>query len=172
MAAGLHPLVRGVFGFDEANSILLTWTARVYLLTLAGYAVQETLVRAFYARQEPWPPVWSVLIRLVIYLGIGVTAIVFFPNIGAPAIALAEIAATVEAVFLFVWLNKRLPERAAIGGSMLRGLLASLIGAAAAYSLAVMLPGGAILTALVGVTVGGLIVLPIIWKEVRLLFNL
>jgi putative peptidoglycan lipid II flippase len=172
MAAGLHPLVRGVFGFDEANSVLLTWTARVYLLTLAGYAVQETLVRAFYARQEPWPPVWSVLIRLVIYLGIGVTAIVIFPNIGAPAIALAEIAATVEAVFLFVWLNKRLPKRAALGGSMLRGLLASLIGAAAAYSLALMLPGGAILTALIGVTVGGLIVLPIIWKEVRLLFNL
>lgn len=172
MAAGLHPLVRGVFGFDEANSVLLTWTARVYLLTLAGYAVQETLVRAFYARQDPWPPVWSVLIRLVIYLGIGVTAIVFFPNIGAPAIALAEIAATVEAVFLFVWLNKRLPKRTALGGSMLRGLLASLIGAAAAYSLALMLPGGAILTALIGVTVGGLIVLPIIWKEVRLLFNL
>ena len=172
MAAGLHPLVRGVFGFDEANSTLLTWTARVYLLTLAGYAVQETLVRAFYARQEPWPPVWSVLIRLVIYLGIGISAILFFPDIGAPAIAFAEIAATVEAVFLFVWLNKKLPERAVVGGSLLKGLVASLIGASAAYSLALLLPGGAIITALIGITVGGLIALPIIWKEVRLLFNL
>jgi putative peptidoglycan lipid II flippase len=172
MAAGLHPLVRAVFGFDEATTTLLTWTARVYLLTLAGYAVQETMVRAFYARQEPWPPVWSVLIRLAIYLGLGVSAILFFQNIGAPAIAFAEIAATVEAVVLFVWLNRRLPERTAVGGALLKGLVASLIGASATYSLALMLPGGAIVTALVGITVGGLIVLPIIWKEIRLLFNL
>ncbi len=172
MAAGLHPLVRGVFGFDEASSMLLTWTARVYLLTMAGYAVQETLVRAFYARQEPWPPVWSVLIRLVIYLVIGVSALLFFPEIGAPAIAFAEIAATVEAAVLFVWLNKRLPERTVVRGSLLKGLAASLIGAAVAYALALMLPGGAIVTAMIGITVGGLIVLPIIWKEARLLFNL
>jgi len=172
MAAGLHPLVRGVFGFNEANSTLLTWTARVYLLTLAGYAVQETMVRSFYARQEPWPPFFSVLVRLVIYLGLGISALRLFPDIGAPAIAFAEIAATVEAVFLFAWLNRRLPERITVGGTLLKGLLASLIGASAAYSLALMLPGGAIVTALVGITVGGLIVLPIIWKEVRLLFNL
>jgi peptidoglycan biosynthesis protein MviN/MurJ (putative lipid II flippase) len=172
VAAGLHPLVRAVFGFDEASSTLLTWTARVYLLTLAGYAVQETLVRAFYARQEPWPPFFSVLIRLTIYLVIGITAILFFPGMGAPAIAFAEIAATVEAVVLFIWLNRRLPERTVVHGSLLKGLVASLIGASAAYSLALMLPGGAIVTALIGISVGGLVVLPIIWKEVRLLFNL
>jgi len=172
VAAGLHPLVHAVFGFDEASSTLLTWTARVYLLTLAGYAVQETLVRAFYARQEPWPPFFSVLIRLSIYLAIGITAIQFFPGIGAPAIAFAEIAATVEAVVLFIWLNRRLPERTVVRGSLLKGLVAGLIGASAAYSLALMLPGGAIVTALIGISVGGLVVLPIIWKEVRLLFNL
>ncbi len=172
IAAGLHPLVRAVFGFDEASSTLLTWTARVYLLTLAGYAVQETMVRTFYARQEPWPPFFSVLIRLAIYLAIGIAAILFFPSIGAPAIAFAEIAATFEAVVLFIWLNKKLPERMAVRGSLLRGVVASLIGASAAYSLALMLPGGAIITALVGISVGGLIVLPVIWKEVRLLFNL
>jgi hypothetical protein len=78
----------------------------------------------------------------------------------------------VEAVILFVWLNQRLPERTAVRGSVLKGLLASLIGASAAYGLALMLPGGATLTALIGITAGGLIVLPIIWKEARLLFNL
>ena len=172
MAAGLHPLVRAVFGFDEAGTELLTWTARVYLLTLTGYAVQETLARTFYARQEPWPPFFGVLIRLVAYLGIGVVSILFFPNVGAPAIALAETAATVEAVVLFVWLNRRMPEQAQVGSALLKGLVASLIGASAAYSLALMLPGGAIITAMIGIVVGGLIALPIIWKEVRLLFNL
>ena len=100
------------------------------------------------------------------------TSLLFFPNIGAPAIAFAEIAATVEAVFLFVWLNRKLSERIEVSGTLLKGLVAGLIGASAAYSLALMLPGGAIVTALIGITVGGLITLPIIWKEVRLLFNL
>jgi len=172
MAAGLHPLVRAVFDFDESITTLLTWTARVYLLTLAGYAVQETMVRAFYARQEPWPPFFSILIRLAIYLGIGISAVLFFQDIGAPAIAFAEIAATVEAVVLLIWLNQRLPERMFVGGSLFKGLLASLIGASAAYSLALMLPGGAIFKALTGMLVGGLIAIPIIWKETRLLFNL
>ena len=172
IAAGLHPLVRALFGFDEANSTLLTWTARIYLLTLAGYAVQETLVRTFYARQEPWPPFFGILIRLAIYIGLGISALIFFPEIGAPAIAFAEMAATVEAVVLFVWLNQRLPERTVVRGSLRKGLLASLIGGAAAYGLALMLPGGAIVTALIGIIVGGLIILPIIWKEARLLFNL
>jgi putative peptidoglycan lipid II flippase len=172
LATGLHPLVRAVFGFDEANTALLTWTARVYLFTLVGYSIQESLARTFYARQEPWTPFFSILRRLAVYLTIGIGAVVYFPSIGAPAIALAEMAATVEAVILYIWLNRRLPERITIRSALLRGLAASLIGAAVAYSLAVYLPGGAVLTAMIGVSLGGLIALLIIWKEVRLLFNL
>ncbi|NJC96590.1 MAG: hypothetical protein FIB03_09685, partial [Anaerolineae bacterium] len=33
MAAGINPLVRAVFGFDEATSTLITWTTRASLLT-------------------------------------------------------------------------------------------------------------------------------------------
>lgn len=172
IAAGIHPLVGAVFGFDESVSNLLAWTARVYLLTMAGYAVQETLVRVFYARQEPWIPFFSILRRLSVYLIIGFVAVRYFRSVGAPAIAFAEIAATVEAMILFIWLNKRMPERIAVGSALVKGLIASLIGAVVAYSLALMLPGGAVVTALIGVTVGGLIAFPIIWKEVRLLFNL
>jgi putative peptidoglycan lipid II flippase len=172
IAAVIHPLVRAVFDFGEANTFLLTWTARVYLLTLAGYAVQETLARVFYARQEPWVPFFSILRRLSIYLIIGIVAVRYFRFVGAPAIALAEIAATAEALFLFIWLNKRLPEKVTVGSALLKGLVASLVGASAAYGLALMLPGGDVLTALIGLAAGGLIALPIIWKEVRLLVNL
>lgn len=172
VAAGIHPLVRAVFGFGEADTTLLTWTARVYLFTLSGYAIQETLARVFYARQEPWTPFYSILRRLSVYLLIGILAVTQFRYIGAPAIAFAEIAATVEAIFLFIWLNRRLPEKVTVGSALLKGLVASLVGASAAYGLAVMLPGGAVVTALIGVIVGGLIAMPIIWKEVRLLFNL
>lgn len=172
VAAGIHPLVRAIFDFGEANNILLTWTARVYLLTLAGYAVQENLARVFYARQEPWIPFFSILRRLSIYLIIGVVAVRYFKFVGAPAIALAEVAATAEAAFLFIWLNRRLPEKVTVGSALLKGLLASLVGVSAGYSLALILPSGAIVTALIGLAVGGLLALSIIWKEVRLLFNL
>ena len=172
VAAGIHPLVRAVFGFGEENTILLTWTARVYLFTLTGYAIQETLSRVFYARQEPWTPFFSILRRLAVYLLIGILAVTQFRYIGAPAIAFAEMAATVEAIILFIWLNRKLPEKITVGSALLKGVGAGIIGAVAAYSLALMLPGGAVVTALIGVTVGGLIALPIIWKEVRLLFIL
>jgi len=172
VAAGINPLVRAVFGFGEADTVLLTWTARVYLFTLTGYSIQETLARVFYARQEPWTPFYSILRRLSVYLLIGVLAVTQFRYIGAPAIAFAEIATTVEAIFLFIWLNKRLPDKVTVGSALVKGLVASIIGAVAAYSLALMLPGGAVVTALIGVIIGGLITLPIIWKESRLLFNL
>ena len=172
IAVNIHPLVRFVFGFGDATTSLLTWTARVYLLTLTGYAVQETLVRVFYARQEPWTPFFSILRRLSVYLLIGIVAIKYFRWVGAPALAFAEIAATVDAIILFLWLNKRLPERITVSSAIFKGLFASLIGAIVAYGLAVNLPGGAVITAVIGILVGGLVALPVIWKEVRLLFNL
>src|SRR5512147_812454 len=52
MAAGIHPLVRGIFGFDEATSTLVTWTTRAYLMTLTGYTIHEVAARSFYARKE------------------------------------------------------------------------------------------------------------------------
>jgi putative peptidoglycan lipid II flippase len=172
VAADIHPLVRAVFGFDEFNTALLTWTARVYLFTLTGYAIQETLARVFYARQEPWTPFFSILRRLSVYLLIGILAVTEFRYVGAPAIAFAEMAATVEALFLFIWLNRRLPKKVTVGSALVKGLIASLLGGVAAYSLALMLPGGAVVTALIGLIIGGLIAIPIIWKEIRLLFNL
>ena len=71
MAGGIHPLVRGVFGFDEATSTLVTWTTRAYLMTLTGYTIHEIAARSFYARKEPMFPLYAVGLRLVMFLGIG-----------------------------------------------------------------------------------------------------
>lgn len=171
-AAGIHPLVRAVFGFDEAATTILTWTARVYMLTLCGYAMQEITARAFYARKEPWFPFLGVTVRLIVYGIIGGSAVLFFKNIGAPAIALAEISLTVEAVLMLILLNRRLPEPVKINGALVKGLLAALIGGGTAYSLAVIAPGSAVPTALLGMTVGGIVALAIVWAEARLLFRL
>jgi putative peptidoglycan lipid II flippase len=172
MAAGIHPLVRAVFGFDEATSTLITWTTRAYLLTLTGYAIHEVAVRAFYARKEPMVPLYAVLIRLAIFLGIGITGVFIFEEIGAPVIAFAEIALLIEALILLGWLSNRTHEPLQTRSAVFKGLLAAVVGGVVAYVLALYLPGGAIVTALIGMAIGGAIALGIVWSEARQLFNL
>jgi len=172
MAAGIHPLVRAAFGFDEAGSSLLTWTTRIYLLTLCGFSIQEIAARSFYARKEAWWPFWGVVIRFVIYLVMGLIALNFFASTGAPAIAFAEIALTVEAIIMFIWLSRKMHEPIAVNGALFKGMGAALLGGVTAYSVARFVPGSGVLTALLGMTAGGLICLPLIWSEIKLLLKL
>jgi putative peptidoglycan lipid II flippase len=172
MAAGIHPLVRGVFGFDEATSTLVTWTTRAYLMTLTGFTIHEIAARAFYARKEPMFPLYAVGLRLAMFLGIGFVGLTFFKEIGAPVIAFAEIALLVEAIILFGWLSKRTHEPIRVGGSVVRGLAAAVVGGVSAYGLAVYLPGGAIPTAMIGMVAGGIIALVIVWSDAKLLLKL
>ncbi|WKZ37794.1 MAG: murein biosynthesis integral membrane protein MurJ [Anaerolineales bacterium] len=172
MAAGINPLVRAVFGFDEATSTLITWTTRAYLATLTGYVIHEVAVRAFYARKEPMIPLYAVLIRLALFLGIGIAGVIFFEEIGAPIIAFAEIALLIEAVILLVWLSRRTHEPLKTNSAIIKGLFAAVVGGVVTYAIALYLPGGAIVTALIGMVIGGLISLVIVWPEAKQLFNM
>ncbi|MBL8091077.1 MAG: murein biosynthesis integral membrane protein MurJ [Anaerolineales bacterium] len=172
MAAGIHPLVRAVFGFDEATSQLITWTTRAYLATLTGYCIHEIAVRAFYARKEPMFPLYAVLIRLALFLSIGIVGIIFFEDIGAPIIAFAEISLLIEAVILLGWLSKRTHEPIQSGNSIFKGLIAAVVGGVVTYLIALYLPGGAIVTALIGMVIGGLVALAIVWSEAKQLLKL
>ena len=172
MAAGINPLVRAAFGFDAETSTLVTWTTRAYLLTLTGFAIQEIAARSFYARKEPMFPLYAVLLRLALFIGIGVLGVTYFREIGAPVIAFAEIALLIESIVLFSWLSQRTHEPLRAWSAVLKGLAAALVGGVTAYVLAVFAPGSAVLTALLGMIVGGLVALPIIWSEVKLLVKL
>jgi putative peptidoglycan lipid II flippase len=172
MAAGLHPLVRAVFGFDEGTSVLITWTTRAYLATLTGYVIHEIAVRAFYARKEPMVPFYAVLLRLGLFLGIGILGVSIFPEIGAPIIAFAEIALLIEAVILLIWLSRRTHEPLKTDSAIIKGLLAAVVGGVVTYAIALYLPGGAIVTAIIGMSIGGAIALAMVWSEVKLLFKL
>jgi putative peptidoglycan lipid II flippase len=172
MMAGIHPLVRAVFGFDESATALLTATTRAYLLTLTGFAIHEVAARSFYARKEPMFPLYAVCLRLVVFLAIGISGVLFFRDIGAPVIAFAEIALLIEAVILFGWLSARTHAPIRVNGAIGRGLAAALVGGATAYGLAWGVPGSAVPTALFGMAVGGLVALVIVRREARLLFNL
>lgn len=172
LAAGINPLVRAVFGFDAETSTLITWTTRAYLITLTGYSIQEVAARSFYARKEPMFPLYAVILRLSLFILIGIAGITLFQDIGAPLIAFAEIALLIEAIVLFGWLNRRLGEPLRVWSAVGRGLVAAMVGGVTAYILAVIVPGSAVLTALLGMVVGGLAVLPLIWSEIKLLLRL
>ena len=172
LAAGINPLVRAVFGFDAETSTLITWTTRAYLITLTGYSIQEVAARSFYARKEPMFPLYAVVLRLGIFILIGIAGATLFRNIGAPVIAFAEIALLIEAIVLFGWLSRRLHQPLHVWSAVGRGLVAAVIGGVTAYILALYIPGSAVLTALLGMIVGGLVALPFIWSEVRLLLKL
>ncbi|MBK6792207.1 MAG: murein biosynthesis integral membrane protein MurJ [Anaerolineales bacterium] len=172
MAAGIHPLVRGVFGFDEQISTLITWTTRAYLATLTGYTIHEIAIRAFYARKEPMVPLYAISIRLVIFLVIGILGVTFFKNIGAPVIAFSEIALLIEAIIILGWLSKRTHEPLKTNTAVFKGLIAAGIGGVVTYLIALYLPGGAIITALIGMLIGGGIALVIVWSEAKQVIRL
>ncbi len=172
IAAGIHPLVRTAFHFDEAGTDLLTLTSRIYMLTLAGYTIQETLARSFYARKEPLMPLWGVLVRMVVYVAVGISGVTVFRSIGAPVIAAAELAITVEAVFMLVMLNKRLEQPIRPFTALGRGLVAAILGGITAYGLAVYLPGPGFITALAGMAAGGVLAVAVVWSEAKQLFRL
>lgn len=172
MAAGLRPLLALAFDFGPSGTFMLTWTVRAYLIVLTGYTIQEVITRAFYARKEAVIPLYGVMIRIIIYLSIGFTAVNIFPEFGTYLIALAEISITIEAIILLIWLNRKLDKKILIPSALVRGLLAAVVGGLTTYGIALYLPGSGVVTAMIGMVIGGLLALPIILPDVRLLFHL
>jgi putative peptidoglycan lipid II flippase len=172
MAAGIRPLIEVAFNFGVGGTAMLTWTLRAYLLVLTGYAIQEVMARSFYARKEAMVPLYGVIIRIVLYISLGLLAVNFFPAVGAPAIAIAEAAIIFEAIILYIWLNRRMERKFIIRSALGRGLSAAILSGAVTYAVAFYLPGPGYITALVGMTIGGIVALPIIFSELRLLFQL
>ena len=172
LAAVLHPLVRAVFGLDEAGTSLVTWTVRVYLLALAGESVLEVAARAFYARKDALRPLVTSLVNTAIFIGGGVLILLRWPQWGAPGIALIEMAFTIEATFLLIWLNRLLPVKVTLGSSLVRALVGAAVGGAVAYALALWLPLSGVVSSLIALPLGFAASLPFIWPEVRLLLKL
>jgi len=172
LAAVLHPLVRAVFGLNEAGTSLVTWTVRVYLLALAGESVLEVAARAFYARKDALRPLVTSLVNTAIFIGGGVLILLRWPQWGAPGIALIEMAFSIEATLLLVWLNRLLPVKVTLGSSLVRALVGAAVGGAVAYALALWLPLSGVVSSLIALPVGFAASLPFIWPEVRLLMKL
>jgi hypothetical protein len=108
----------------------------------------------------------------MLFIGGGAFILLRRPEWGAPGIALIEMAFTIEATILLVWLNRLLPTKVTLGTSLLRGLAGALIGGGVAYAMALWLPLSGVLSSLLALPLGFAASLPFIWPEMRLFLRL
>jgi putative peptidoglycan lipid II flippase len=167
---GVRPLV-GILGFDAQGSEMVVWTTRAFMLGMTGHALLEVAVRAFYARQNARTPMVAALLTLLTFV---ILAVVLVQRLGVYGIGLANSAAySGEALLLWYLLSRRFPGVFRIERTLLRAILAGLLGGALVYGLMqVTLPVPRILQALAALAAGAGLAIPFIWSELKLLIKL
>lgn len=168
LAFAIRPLV-DIFGFDAAGTDAVVWTARAFLLGLAGHSLLELAARGFYALQDARTPLFTAGLMAASFV---LFAVLLYRPLGPAGIGLANtLAFSGEAILLLFILNRRVPGLIRVDGTLARVVLVSLGGAALVFAL-MRLPLPALPLAVGALIVGGLSVLPFIWPEVRLLIKL
>ncbi len=162
----------GILGFEGETIQLVAWATRGYLLGMTGHALLEITSRSFYARQDARTPLFAAALNAAAYF---VLAIVLSGLLGHVGIALANsIAFTSEAILLIWLLNRRLPGLIRLEGTLLRTVAVSALGALIAFLLLTFVPSPLpdLVNGVLAVGVGGLVILPFIWPEVKLMLRL
>ena len=118
MAIGLPTLVSVAFGYTPQETNMVVLAARIYLIGLAGHALLEIASRSFYAQQNAKVPLYAAALNAGGFL---VLAIVLSNWIGFSGIAIANVVSfTVEAIILFLVLNKKFSEILKIKKTVIR----------------------------------------------------
>lgn len=168
IALGIEPVV-SLLGFEQAGTELVVWTTRAFLLGLTGHAMLEIAGRGFYAQQDAITPLWASALMAALYT---VIAIWWAGWLGAIGIALANsVAFTTQSLLLWYLLNRSYPGVTRVGGTLLRALIASA-AAGLVVLLIMQLPFSNIIIDLGALAVGGMVAVPFIWPELKLLLKL
>jgi len=147
----------------------VVWASRAFLLGLTGHAMLEIAGRGFYAQQDAVTPLWASALMAGIFTFL---AIWWARSFGAAGIALANSAAfTLQSLLLWYLLNRRFPGITKVGSTLLRAIIGSGAAALVVY-LSMQLPFSNLLVSLGSLVLGGLVALPFIWPELKLLIKL
>ncbi len=172
LGAGLGPLLAVVFDFGVEGTNVLLWTTRGFLAGLVGHSLMEIASRSFYARQDALTPMLAGAANLAAYIALG---LLLYRPLGPAGISLTDaICFTLQALVLLAILARRLQQPFRPGSSVLRALLAAAVGGGAAF-LIQGLPftqSNPLIGGLAAIGAGGLLALPFIWNELRLLLRL
>ncbi len=170
LAVSIRPLVRIAFDFEPRETEMVVWATRAFLLGLMGHTWLEVAVRSFYARQNATTPLLAAFLQAVAYI---LLAVSLSRTVGHIGLALADtFSFSGQALLLLFLLNRRFPGVLQLGGTLWRAGLGALIGGGLTYALIQMLPLPILPLSLGALATGGLVVLPFIWSEVKLLVRL
>jgi putative peptidoglycan lipid II flippase len=189
LAVALPPFLGFAFGFDTAGTNLLLWVTRAFLAGLLGHCMIELGSRVFFAQQNAIIPMASSGLNLIIYILAG---ILLAKPLQAMGLGIADaIAFSAQAVVLIIIFQIQFSKRfgpvisknvtqlpidssnktlntvfRTISGSLAGGLAVLLI---MRFSVTIM---PEILAGLMATTLGILVTLPFIFKEIRVLLHL
>ena len=168
--AGLHPLV-AILGFDAAGTEIVVWVTRGFLVGLMGHSLIEVAARAFYAQQKALIPLATSFIAMLLFV---VLAIGLGYALGAAGIALANgLAFTCEAGLLWYLLHRRFSGVVAVRNTLIRAIPVALCAGLLVYGLLhLALPISGVILGVISLGVGGLLVVPFILPELRLLVKM
>jgi len=171
-AAVILPVVQALLGFAPADALRVATVTRIFLLGIIGHALVELFVRSFYALQKPRVPLLGSTLTFVLFLGL---SLLLTPRLQAAGIAAANtIAYSLQAILLFLMLNRQLPAAPKLSPQLIRGALGALCGGLVAYLVMRFLPGqsGSFLAAVAGTLAGVIAAGVVIRKDLRALANL
>jgi putative peptidoglycan lipid II flippase len=170
VSVAIRPLV-GVLGFDVAGTEMVVWVTRGFLFGLMGASLIEVGARAFYAQQNALIPLAASFFTVVTFV---IFALALGYAFGAPGIALANgLAFTGEAILLWFLLNRRYPGVVAVQSTLQRVIPVALTcGVLVFMLLHISVQVSSFLFAVAAIGVGGLLVLPFILPELKLLVKM
>ena len=158
----LFPAISAFLGLNELETMRVVDVSRIFLLGIVGHSVVELFVRSFYSVQQPRYPLTGAVLTLVLFIILGIA---LSPALQARGIAWANtLAYTIQAIFLLIMLNGRLPAKLDLLVPFLRALGAALLGGAVAFVVLNYLPRfaqtliGAALAAVIGLAIAAVVI--------------
>jgi putative peptidoglycan lipid II flippase len=170
VAVGLRPVV-AILGFDAAGSEMVVWVSRGFMVGLIGQSLIEVAARAFYAQQNALVPLGASFLTMLVFVGL---AIGLGYSLGAPGIALANsLAYTGEAALLWYLLSRRFAGVVSVRTTLLRAIPVAIgCGLLVTGLLRLPLPGPDIVIGVLALGVGGILAVPFILPELKLLVKM
>lgn len=189
LSFALPPLLEFAFEFDPSGTSLLLWVTRAFLIGLLSHCLLELGARIFFARQNATMPFFAAAINLAAYIASGWLLIKPLQAVG---LGLADaIAFTAQSVFLLtvfrIQSGRSKAARAAaspktlasetgggMGGVLARTLVGSALGSLVIWLMLKYLEGliPGLFLGVLAASVGLVVVLPFIYKEIRILIRL
>ncbi len=170
LGAAVRPLAESFFGYDPARLDLIRACTWAFLVGLVGDTWLEVAVRSFYANQDTRTPLVAALAQAVAFV---VLSLVLSPVVGLAGIPLAAaLTFTVQAVVLLSIMNRKYPGVLSMQSTALRSAAAAVAAALVIAAVLIFLPIASLPRTLMAVVLGAGSALPLVWPELRLLFNL